>query len=111
MQLQKQEIIYQMSNTQGNVKERRKTGLREPRKYKVVMHNDDFTTMEFVIEVLMTVFRHTTDRAEELMITIHNEGKAVVGIYSLDVAMTKVQKATMMARAKNYPLKITYEKD
>ncbi|MCR5312651.1 MAG: ATP-dependent Clp protease adaptor ClpS [Bacteroidaceae bacterium] len=100
-----------MGKTQGNIKEKTNLGLREPGKYKVIMHNDDFTTMEFVESVLQTVFRHTAENATALMMKIHDEGRAVVGIYSLDIAISKVQKATMMARNENFPLKITYEKD
>jgi len=100
-----------MSRTQRNIQERSNTDLREPRKYKVIMHNDDFTTMEFVVEVLQTVFRHPFLTANQIMNAIHMEGKAVVGIYPMDIAISKVQKATMMARNKNFPLKITYEKD
>lgn len=81
----------------------------EPRQYKVVFHNDDFTTMEFVTEVLRQVFNKHADEAVTLMMKVHREGQAIVGIYSYDVAMTKAARATAMARNEGYPLKITCE--
>ena len=83
--------------------------IEEPRQYKVVFHNDDFTTMEFVTEVLRQVFNKHADEAVTLMMKVHREGQALVGIYSYDVAMTKAARATAMARNEGYPLKITCE--
>lgn len=79
--------------------------------YKVIMHNDDFTTMEFVVEVLKTVFFKQEAEAEQLMLQVHRAGSAVVGLYTYDIAISKVQKAMRMAREKGYPFKLTYEKD
>jgi len=98
-----------MAQTQGNIKERERIGLQEPRKFKVIFHNDDFTTMEFVVEILMKVFRHTQAKAEALMLAVHKDGKATVGIYPMDIAFTKVEIATNMARQNNFPLKLTCE--
>ncbi|MBO4333588.1 MAG: ATP-dependent Clp protease adaptor ClpS [Paludibacteraceae bacterium] len=97
-----------MAQEQTGIRERQRVDLREPRRYKVVMHNDDFTTMDFVVMVLRTVFAKSDADAEAIMLGIHKQGSAVVGIYSLDVAKTKVQKATQMARDNNFPLKVTY---
>ena len=83
--------------------------IAEPRQYKVIFHNDDFTTMEFVTEVLRVVFAKPADEAVTLMMRVHREGQAVVGIYSYDVAMTKTAQATAMARSEGFPLKITCE--
>ena len=83
--------------------------IEEPRRYKVVFHNDDFTTMEFVTEVLRIVFNKPADEAVTLMMRVHREGQAVVGIYSYDVAMTKASQATAMARQEGFPLNITCE--
>ncbi len=85
--------------------------IEEPRQYKVVFHNDDFTTMEFVTEVLRVVFNKPADEAVTLMMRVHREGQAVVGIYSYDVAMTKASQATSMARQEGFPLNITCEPD
>lgn len=82
-----------------------------PKDYKVVFHNDDFTTMEFVTDVLRSVFGKPADEAVSLMMQVHRVGKAVVGVYSFDVAMTKASIATSMARDEGYPLKITVEEN
>ena len=81
----------------------------EPQQYKVIFHNDDFTTMEFVTDVLRTVFGKPADEAVVLMMKVHREGQAVVGIYSYDVAMTKASIATSRARDEGFPLRITCE--
>lgn len=95
-----------MPKEQTAVRDRTNTDLREPRRYKVIMYNDDFTTMEFVVHVLKAVFFKSADEAEAIMLTIHKSGSAVVGIYSYDVAISKVRKATMMARDENFPLRL-----
>lgn len=81
----------------------------EPRRYRVVLHNDDFTTMEFVVMMLKTVFFKTDAEAETLMLMVHRQGKAVAGIYSRDIAVSKVQKATRMARENGFPMRLTIE--
>ncbi len=81
-----------------------------PDTYKVLMLNDDFTTMEFVVLVLTRVFRHSAQRAEQLMLQIHEQGQAVVGQYTLDIAQTKVAKVMRMAKDEGYPLRLKIEK-
>ena len=98
-----------MPQEQSQIRERQYTDLREPRRYKVTIYNDDFTTMEFVIKVLVEIFFKSDAEAEQLMLTVHRTGKAVVGIYSYDIAMSKVQKATQMAREEGFPLRLTYD--
>ena len=88
------------------IREKENTNLREPRRYKVVLYNDDFTTMEFVVMLLMKVFNKNETEAETLMLPVHHSGQAVVGVYSLDIAATKVQKATQMADEAGFPLRI-----
>lgn len=77
--------------------------------YVVIMHNDDFTTMEFVVKVLRTVFFKDEASATQLMLKVHKIGQAEVGIYSLDIAQSKCQKAMRMAREEGFPFKLTYE--
>jgi ATP-dependent Clp protease adaptor protein ClpS len=96
-----------MAQEQSSVRERQRTDLREPRRYKVIIHNDDFTTMDFVVMVLMTVFHKSQAEAEQLMLQVHHSDQAVVGIYSYDVAQSKIQRATMMAREEGFPLRLT----
>jgi len=95
-----------MANEQTSVRSRTNTSLREPRRYKVIIYNDDFTTMEFVVLVLTSVFFKSAEEAEALMLAVHKSGSAVVGIYSYDVAISKVRKATMMAREESFPLRL-----
>ena len=92
-----------MAKQQEAIRERVHTNIREPRKYKVLIHNDDFTTMDFVVMILKVVFFKTDTEAETLMLS----SQAVVGVYSYDVALSKVKKATDMARHAGFPLRLT----
>ena len=98
-----------MAKEQSSVKEKQRTGLKEPRRYKVTIYNDDFTTMEFVVKILTLVFYKSETEAEALMLQVHHSDKAVVGIYSYDIAVSKVNKATQMARHEGFPLRLTCE--
>lgn len=98
-----------MPKQNAGVKQKIDTDIQEPRKYKVIMHNDDVTTMDFVVEVLMDVFRKSQAEAERLMLKVDSEGSAVVGVYSLDIAGTKKQKAEYIARMHGFPLKLTIQ--
>ena len=95
--------------SQYNVKEH--TDLKEPSRYKVYIHNDDFTTMDYVVMLLINVFFMSEEKALDLMLAVHNSSKAVVGVYSYDVAVSKVQKATGMARENGFPLRLTVEQE
>ena len=96
-----------MAKEQSSIRERERTGVCEPRRYKVIIHNDDFTTMEFVVMVLKTVFFKTAEEAERMMLNVHRNGQDVVGIYCYDVALSKIKKATRMAREQNFPLRFS----
>ena len=98
-----------MAKEQSQVRVRQRTDIREPRRYKVIIYNDDFTTMEFVVMVLKQVFLKSEEEAQALMLQVHHSDKAVVGIYSYDIAMSKTRKATNMAREQGYPLRLTVE--
>ena len=98
-----------MAKEQSATGERQRTDLKEPRRYKVTIYNDDFTTMEFVVMILTQVFFKSETEAEALMLQVHHSDKAVVGIYSYDVAVSKVRKATDMAREAGFPLRLTVE--
>ena len=80
--------------------------VKDPDMYDVAMLNDDFTTMEFVVIVLRQVFYHTEAEAERLMLDIHHKGQCIVGTYTLDIAQSKVSKATQMARGAGFPLRL-----
>ena len=96
-----------MEQQQSSFKERERTDLREPQHFKVIIYNDDFTTMEFVVKILTTIFFKSAAEAETLMLQVHKSQSAVVGIYTYDIAQSKVQKATRMAREENFPLRLT----
>jgi ATP-dependent Clp protease adaptor protein ClpS len=98
---------------QQEMQKQRRTTLKErtkePRKYKVIVLNDDFTTFDFVIMIMTTVFLKTVQQAEEIAETTHIHQKATVGTYSYDIAKSKVAKATAMARSENFPLSFEIE--
>ena len=98
-----------MPQQQTKIRERQKIDLREPRNYKVIIHNDDFTTMDFVVRILKEVFFYSEEKAEALMLKVHHSNMAVVGVYTYDIATSKTQKATKMARDNGFPLLITVE--
>ena len=98
-----------MAKEQSATKERQHTNLREPRRYKVTIYNDDFTTMEFVVKILTQVFFKSETEAEALMLQVHHSDKAVVGIYSYNVATSKVRKAANLAREEGYHLRLPVE--
>ncbi len=85
--------------------------VKEPSKYKVFLLNDDYSTMDFVIEVLVKVFRKSTDEAAKIMLNIHNNGRELCGVYSHEIASTKVSQVKTMARTKGYPLKAVMEEE
>lgn len=95
-----------MADTDVLERKKSKLKLTEPTKWKVIMLNDDYTTMEFVIHALKTVFKHNDESANELMIQIHTQGSAVVGVYSFEIAESKVVETTTMARGNGFPLQL-----
>lgn len=87
------------------------TKLEKPRLFKVLLHNDDFTTMEFVVFVLEYVFNRTTAEAFSVMLKVHTEGVGVAGIYPYEVATMKAEKTMNLAKAREYPLLCTVEEE
>lgn len=83
--------------------------LREPPMFRVLLHNDDYTTMEFVVEVLMNVFEKSEAEATQIMIHVHNNGVGVCGVYTVELAETKVSLVHQLARKHGFPLKCTME--
>ena len=101
----------QQNQTGGAVKERPQSRTEEPIRYKVVLLNDDYTTMEFVVHVLERLFHMTHAQAIEIMLTVHRRGLAVVGVFSHEVAETKVAQVMELARRQQHPLQCTMEKE
>lgn len=89
----------------------RKPKTKRPKMHRVLLHNDDFTTMEFVIWVLREVFHKSESQATHLMLTIHHKGLGVAGVFTLDLAETKVAQVTELAREHGMPLLTTTEPD
>lgn len=79
--------------------------LEEPKKYKVLLLNDDYSTMDFVIEILTKVFRKSLKESEQIMLNVHNNGKAICGVYTKEIALTKISQVKSMARKAEFPLK------
>lgn len=92
-----------------DVDERQKTAA--PKRFRVIFHNDDYTTMEYVIEVLRRFFHKTETEALHIMLTVHKKGKAIAGIYPRDIAETKVAEVMRDARDRGHPLLLTTEPD
>ena len=87
------------------------TKLEKPRLFKVLLHNDDFTTMDFVVFVLEYVFMRDTMEAFSIMLKVHNEGVGLAGVYPYEIANMKAEKAMNLARAREYPLLCTVEEE
>lgn len=99
----------QQGETDGAVKERAKTQRVEPTQFRVVLLNDDYTTMEFVMRVLESVFQKSPAEAYRIMMHVHVNGRGVAGVYPWEVAETKVETVTMMARQAQFPLRAAIE--
>jgi len=86
-----------------------RTGLRPPAMYRVILHNDHYTTMEFVVDILVKVFHKQDPEARNIMLDVHRRGSGVCGTYSYDIARTKVARVLALARQQEFPLKCTLE--
>lgn len=85
--------------------------LEEPKRYKVILCNDDITPMDFVISLLMLVFKHTAESAYDITMTVHEKGSGVAGIYNYEIAEQKAADGINLARAYNWPLIIKVEEE
>ena len=85
--------------------------VKEPQKFKVILLNDDYSTMDFVIDVLVKVFKKTVDESSAIMLNIHTNGREVCGVYTHEIASTKVAQVKTMAREKGFPLKAIMEEE
>lgn len=97
------------SGNKTKVCEKTKEQIATPSLFKVLMHNDDYTTMEFVVEVLQGVFRKTATEAEKIMLTIHFQEVGCCGTFPHAIAETKASRARLMARKAGFPLRCTLE--
>ncbi len=86
-----------------------KPRLKEPKLYRVILHNDHYTTMDFVVNVIVTVFHKPAAEATKIMLDVHKKGRGVVGVYTYDIAATKVSQVHEMARQNEFPLRASCE--
>ena len=92
------------------VVEKTRQQVKPPTMYKVILHNDDYTPMDFVIDVLTRFFNMQYEKASEIMLQVHNEGMAVCGVFTAEVAETKVQQVSIYAKEHEHPLLCTMER-
>ena len=85
--------------------------LEEPQLFKVLLHNDDYTSMDFVVDVLTGIFHKNQAQAEQIMLQIHEKDKAICGVYSFEIAQTKAQQVKEKAKQNEFPLLATIEED
>lgn len=100
---------HQDPDGEGEIVLKERPVTSEPRRFVVVFHNDDYTTQEFVVHVLMEIFHKDSTAATQIMLQVHHRGWGVAGIYSRDVAETKVEQVNEYARKRGHPLKVTSE--
>jgi len=100
-----------MSNTDVVIDEKIKVTITEPKLWKVIILNDDTTPMEFVISILVEVFRHTQQSAADIMMQVHQTGSGIAGVYTFEIAEAKAVEATNQSRTNGYPLQIKLEEE
>jgi ATP-dependent Clp protease adaptor protein ClpS len=100
-----------MSTTDVTIEEKVKVVISEPKRWKVILINDDTTPMEFVIGVLIEIFKHTPNSAQDVMLQVHETGSGVAGIYSFEIAEAKAVEATNLSRTNGHPLQIKLEEE
>jgi ATP-dependent Clp protease adaptor protein ClpS len=100
-----------MPTTDIQLDEKIKVTISEPKRWKVILLNDDSTPMEFVIGVLTEIFKHTQDTAREIMLDVHETGSGIAGVYSFEIAEAKAVEATNSARTNGHPLQIKLEEE
>ncbi|MBU1986991.1 MAG: ATP-dependent Clp protease adapter ClpS [Proteobacteria bacterium] len=95
---------------QGSVTTRDREEVREPSLYKVLLHNDDYTSMEFVVLILENIFGKSTSLATKIMLDVHQQGIGVAGVYSREISETKIELVHHLARQNGFPLRCSMEK-
>jgi ATP-dependent Clp protease adaptor protein ClpS len=103
-------MVGHSTDTKEEVLSQTRQEEQEPPMYQVLLHNDDYTTMNFVVELLTTVFGKSIQEATQIMLNIHRSGIGVCGIYTFEVAETKVETVHHLARERGFPLKSSFER-
>ncbi len=99
-----------MSDVKGSVAARARREVQEPSLYQVLLHNDDYTTMEFVVTILEKIFRKNSLEASAIMLSVHQKGVGIAGIYTREICETKVVVVHGLARRSEFPLRCTIER-
>ena len=102
-------MAEEKDNSQGSVATEDHVETKEPRLYKVLLHNDDYTSMEFVISILETVFHKSTPDATQIMLNVHNEGVGIAGVYTREISETKISTVHQLAQKNEFPLRCSME--
>jgi len=102
---------YNNPETKGDVITETRDDVTEPSMYRVLLLNDDYTTMEFVVEILMLVFSKSVEEATQIMLNVHRIGVGLCGVYTYEVAETKVETVHALAKERGFPLKCSMEKE
>jgi ATP-dependent Clp protease adaptor protein ClpS len=100
-----------MPTTEIQIDEKIKQQVQEPKRFKVILLNDDTTPMDFVMGILETIFKHTQETSKEITVEIHNTGSGVAGVYSFEIAEVKAVESTQLARSNGFPLQIKMEEE
>lgn len=100
-----------MSDSDVKLDEKIKQAIKEPKMWKVVLLNDDYTPMDFVVELLVEIFRHNQDSAKVITEQIHTSGSGIAGVYSFEIAEVKAVESTTLARSNGFPLQIKMEEE
>lgn len=100
-----------MPSTDIQLDEKIKVKISEPKNWKVILLNDDATPMEFVISILVEIFKHNVDSSRDIMLQVHETGSGIAGVYSFEIAEAKAVEATNKARENGYPLQIKLEEE
>jgi ATP-dependent Clp protease adaptor protein ClpS len=105
--------MHKESNQIGNFDQElnieQESEVMEPRMYRVILHNDDYTTMDFVVQILMTVFHKPAAQATKIMLDVHKKGQGVCGVFTYDIASTKITQVHFMASQREYPLRCSMD--
>jgi ATP-dependent Clp protease adaptor protein ClpS len=96
-------------NPDSNLQIKEETEICKPKMYRVILHNDHYTTMEFVVEILVKIFHKPAQEASRVMRDVHRRGSGQCGVYSLDIARTKVSQVHTLAKQHDFPLRCSYE--
>ncbi len=102
---------YEINGDDTQLLTREETKLKKPQLYKVILLNDDYTPMEYVVKLLMGIFNKSEAAAVQIMLSVHQQGSGICGIYTHEIAETKVKTVTEMAKIDEHPLKCIMEKE